>query len=65
MVLVKLAYYMKKRPNRYIFITLQISQLQIDQRLQQRTRYIEPDRRERVNNLTLIGKGKDFLNRTS
>ena len=65
MVLDKLGICMQKTANSAILITLHKTQVHMDQRLQHKTRYTEPDRGESEGySLECNGTVDDVLNRT-
>ena len=64
LVLVELHVCMSKNPKRSMLITMHKTKLQMDQRPQHKTKYIEPDRRESGDSLELDDTGEDILNRT-
>jgi hypothetical protein len=55
---------MEKNANRSIFITLQKTQVQMDQRPQHKTVYTKSSKEKVGICLELIGIGDNFLNRT-
>lgn len=61
--LVKLDGCFQKNINKYIFNILQETQVKVEQRTQNKTRYIESDKKESGNSLGYINTD-NFLNRT-